>query len=354
MSAQRPLVAVAVALVLVMTAALAWFVYNTPASIWGDDAVTKIDPIPGGDETLDVTVEQGQSAADIGAELESEGIIRSARLFEVLVGLTGVQDSLEAGDYEFEKGMTAIEAVHRIAEGRTASRRVTIPEGRRVEEVAVLLEFEGIVPAQDFMAALDKARYDYPFLQQVPGEDLLGFVFPAGYEFRREATAEEVVDTMLRGFQTNVADALQLEGQELSLYEVVTLASIVEREAQVAEERATIASVFLNRLRVGIALQADPTVQFAVSQDPASREQFGFWKQGVTFDDLEIDSPYNTYVYPGLPPGPIANPGFASIEAVVRPEETNYLFFVSRNDGTHVFAETLEEHLRNVEIYQPE
>jgi UPF0755 protein len=157
---------------------------------------------------------------------------------------------------------------------------------------------------------------------------------------------------MLRGFQDNVADRVQLEGQSMSLFDVVTLASIVEREAAVPEERGIIASVFLNRLRLGIALQADPTVQYAVASDPASVELYGWWKKELTLDDLKIDSPYNTYLYPGLPPGPIANPGLASIEAVVQPPATNFLFFVAKNDGTHVFAETLEEHLRNVEQYQ--
>jgi len=133
---------------------------------------------------------------------------------------------------------------------------------------------------------------------------------------------------------------------------VVTLASIVEREAVEPSERPIIASVFLNRLRAGIALQADPTVQYAVGQNNPSVAKYGYWKKDLTLDDLQVDSPYNTYVHPGLPPGPIANPGLASINAVVRPASTNYLYFVAKNDGTHVFAETLEEHLRNVEQYQ--
>ena len=197
-----------------------------------------------------------------------------------------------------------------------------------------------------------KSRYGTPFLQQVPSDSLDGFLFPASYEFSRSVTAQQVVETMLKGFQDNVADKVQLEGQDLSLEQVVTLASIVEREAVEPSERPIIASVFLNRLRAGIALQADPTVQYAVAQSNASVAQYGYWKKELTLDDLQIDSPYNTYVRPGLPPGPIANPGLASINAVIRPARTNYLFFVAKNDGTHVFAETLEEHLRNVEQYQ--
>jgi UPF0755 protein len=133
---------------------------------------------------------------------------------------------------------------------------------------------------------------------------------------------------------------------------VITLASIVEREAVVASERPLIAAVFLNRLRAGIPLQADPTVQYAIAADPASVATYGWWKKELTLDDLKVDHPYNTYVHAGLPPGPIASPGLDAVEAVVRPASTNYLFFVSRNDGTHVFAETLEEHERNVAQYQ--
>ena len=146
---------------------------------------------------------------------------------------------------------------------------------------------------------------------------------------------------------------MQLEGQDLTLEQVVTLASIVEREAQKPSERPIIASVFLNRLKAGIPLQADPTVQYAVANgSAASVQQYTYWKKELTVDDLKLDSPYNTYVNAGLPPGPIANPGLASIQAVVRPATTDYLFFVAKGDGSHVFAETLEEHLRNVEKYR--
>ncbi|HEY8173922.1 MAG TPA: endolytic transglycosylase MltG [Dehalococcoidia bacterium] len=352
MTAYRVVVALFAVVTLALTGPLAWVVYNTPGSVFDDQSDAPMQPLPQTGESIELTIEKGESAADIGAELQSRGIIRSGRLFEVLVGLTGVQNSLEAGDYEFERNMTAIEAVHRIAEGRTASRQLTIPEGRRIEEVGETLDNGGIVKKQQFLDALDKTRYSEPFLAQVPAASLEGFVYPAGYEFNRDAGAAEIVDTMLRGFQDNVADRVQLEGQSMSLFDVVTLASIVEREAAVPEERGIIASVFLNRLRLGIALQADPTVQYAVADDPASVELYGWWKKELTLDDLKIDSPYNTYLYPGLPPGPIANPGLASIEAVVQPPATNFLFFVAKNDGTHVFAETLEEHLRNVEQYQ--
>jgi UPF0755 protein len=348
------IVAAAVAVfALALTAGLAWFMIGTPGSVFTEEAEYRIAASGASGPPVIVTVKQGESAKTIGAALEQKGVIRSRRLFEIMVGLTGVQNSLEAGDYEFDPGTPVIEVVHRIAQGKTASRDVVIPEGRRVEEVGEILEKAGVVGKQAFLNALVKSQYSEPFLRQVGASSLEGFVFPAKYEFHRGARPAEVVDTLLQGFQANVADKVQLEGQDLTLEQVVTLASVVEREAQTPSERPIIASVFLNRLKAGIPLQADPTVQYAVaSNDAASVQQYTYWKKELTVDDLKLDSPYNTYVHSGLPPGPIANPGLASIQAVVRPASTNYLFFEARGDGTHVFAETLEEHLRNVEKYR--
>lgn len=349
---QRAVGVVAAVFALALSAGLAWYVAQTPGSVFSDEPEHVIPAPAAQGKTVLITVKKGESAKSIGDTLQEQGIIRSSRLFEVLVGITGVQDSLEAGDYEFDPGLPAIEVVRRIAEGRTASREVLIPEGRRVEEVADILDRGGVVKKQDFLDALVRSRYTEPFLAQTDTTDLEGYVFPATYDFFRDEKPADVVDTFLKAFQANVADKLQLEGQDLTLDQVITLASIVEREAAVASERPVIASVYLNRMRLGIPLQADPTVQYALAQSAASVSQYGYWKTGLTLDDLKVDSPYNTYVHPGLPPGPIASPGFDSIEAVVRPARTNYLFFVAKNDGTHVFAETLEEHLRNVEKYQ--
>jgi UPF0755 protein len=341
------------ALAVALTVGVAWFVAQTPGSVFSNESEHTIAPFESSGSTTLITVKQGESAKSIGATLQQKGVVRSAKLFEVLVGVTGSQNSLQAGDYEFDPGLPAIEVVKRIAEGKTASRDVLIPEGRRLEEVGELLEKADVIGQQDFLAAL-KLRYDEPFLKQTSLASLEGFIFPATYSFNRKEKPEDVVDAMLRAFQQQVADKLQLEGQNLTLDQVMTLASIVEREAENPAERPLIASVYLNRMRLGIALQADPTVQYAVAESRASVDAYGYWKKELTLDDLKLNSPYNTYVNPGLPPGPIANPGLAAIQAVVRPASTNFLFFVAKNDGTgsHAFAETLEEHLRNVEKYQ--
>ncbi len=352
MNAYRVVGVLAGAFAVALTVGLAWFVMQTPGSVFTEENEHTIPPAATNGQTVLITVKKGETSSDIGADLQKQGVIRSKRLFEVLVGVTGVQNSLQAGDYEFDPGLPAVEVVRRIAEGRTASREVTIPEGLRAEEVGALLEKAGIVSQQSFMEALVRGRYDQPFLQQSTAAGLEGFIFPATYDFNKGTSAQDVVSRMLDAFQANVADKLQLEGQDLTLDQVVTLASIVEREAQVPSERPRIASVYLNRLRLGLQLQADPTVQYAVAQSADSVAQYGYWKKELTIDDLHLDSPYNTYVKAGLPPGPIANPGFDAIQAVVRPEQTNYLFFVAKGDGSHVFAETLEEHLRNVEKYR--
>jgi UPF0755 protein len=350
------LLAVAAGVVVIAAAAATgWFVYRTPETAFDEsEAPRDVAPLAGDGEPVLITVESGASAKDIGGALAAKGVIRSGRLFEVLVGLTGVQGSLEAGDYEFDRGIPAIEVVHRIAEGRTASRRVTLLEGSRSEEMGQVLEDTGIVTRQAFLDAIAAGGYNEPFLAEIGTDRLEGFLFPSTYEFNRETDAGQVVATMLRAFQETIVDALPFQDQELSLFEAITLASIVEREAVVAEERPLIAAVFLNRLRIGLPLQADPTVQYALTLVPGHVEQFGYWKRDLTLEDLPYDSPYNTYVYPGLPPGPIANPGLDAIRAVVSPAETEFLFFVAKGDdsGEHVFAETLEEHLQNVAEHQ--
>jgi UPF0755 protein len=269
----------------------------------------------------------------------------------VLASLMGVGDHLAPGDYEFEKGTTALSAVQRISQGITASRIVTIPEGLRAEEIGALLEDRGVVSAAAFRSALGE-QYDEPFLAALGTRGLEGVLFPATYGFVRDVTPHAAVDQLLQAYQERYQDEIRpllpSAPNGLTLLQVMTLASIVEREARVPAERPVIASVFLNRLNAGIPLQADPTVQYALGSDPASVSRFGYWKQELSLADLDVDSPYNTYANVGLPPGPIANPGLDSIRAVLAPAGTNYLFFVARPDGSHAFAETLEEHRQNV------
>jgi UPF0755 protein len=310
---------------------------------------------------IEVTVDVGMSPEEIGEALEDAGVITSATQFNILVGLLGYNGLLQAGDYEFQPRMPALEALYRIRNGETSTRSVTVREGWRLSEIADAVAEQGI-PRDEFLDAASRAR-DYAlsssrpdglaFLQSAPrNASLEGYLYPATYSIRRSDTARTLIAKMLQAFENNVTVDTRPSVDGLSFHQVVTLASIVEREAVVPEERPIIAQVFLTRLRRGIPLEADPTVQFAVADDPASVTEFGYWKRELTVTDLEIDSEYNTYVEKGLPPGPIASPRLESIEAVVRPATTNYLYFVAKGDGSHAFATTLQEHLDNIERYR--
>lgn len=350
MSSHRAVPAVVALGVVVLVGVGVWLLSGTPGALVNEEP-PHLGPTsqPGG-ETVIIPVPDGASAREIGEELEDAGVIQSARLFRVLASLMGVGDDMVAGDYEFERGETALTAIRRISQGVTAPMVITIPEGLRADEIGDLLESRGIVSADDLRRALGDI-YEATFLSELPADAALeGFLFPATYGFSRDTSGHEVVQKLLNAFDQRYRETIlpSLSTGEVELYEAVILASIVEREAQVAEERPIIAGVFLNRLDLGLPLQADPTVQYALGSDTTSVQDFGYWKADLTLADLELDSPYNTYVNVGLPPGPIASPGLDSIMAALEPAETNYLFFVARPDGSHVFAETLEEHNRNV------
>lgn len=333
-----------------------WLLSATPGSVLDDEPGRFGPTLQPDEQTVIVTVADGDGASDIGERLENAGVIQSRRLFVVLTALMSVGGDLEAGDYEFRLGDTALSAVRRISQGRTAIFGVTVPEGRRLEEIAQIMEQEGIVAAEEFLAALD-GEFQANFLERLPeGASLEGFLFPATYNFPLDITPHDVVQRMLTAFDERLQQEIQepLESSTLTLFEAVTLASIVEREAVVPEERSLIAGVFHNRLDAGLALDADPTVQYAVAADPASVEEFGYWKQELTAADLALDSPYNTYVFPGLPPGPIANPGLDSILAAIQPVTSEYIYFVACQDGSgrHLFAETLDEQIANIAIVE--
>jgi UPF0755 protein len=340
---------IAAAGIALVTAVASFLILRTPDAILKDEP-DRLGPARPAGEFIVVTVEEGEGAERIAAKLEDAGVIESASLFETLAGLLGLSDGLQAGDYEFREGETAIVALRRISQGVTSSLVVNVPEGLRQEEIGELLERSEVVAAAEFQRALSDV-YEASFLDELPpGTPLQGFLFPATYGFSREATGHEVVQQMVDAFEERYVAEIQprLGTAGISLREAITLAAIVEREAVVPEDRPLVASVFLNRLATGINLQADPTVQYAIASSPASVAQYGWWKRELAASDLQYDSPYNTYVNAGLPPGPIANPGLDSILAVLEPADTNYLFFVAGPDGKHVFAETFEEHEQNV------
>ena len=351
----RFLPVLAAVLALGMAAATAWTILGSP------DLVDEVPPAPvptpsASPKPVSVSVEQGQGVIEIGEALEDAGVIDSAIQFRVLVALLGYDKMLQAGDYEFEPDMPALQVVYRMRRGIVSPNFVTVVEGWRLEEIAGALDERGIISREEFLEAAVAGNFDFDFLIRLgPETSLEGYLLPATYFYRRSDAAEDVIQQMLEAMDKGFTKELRSEALDagLTMHGVLTLASIIEREAKVAAERPIMAQVFLKRLRLAIALEADPTVQYAVAEDPASVEEFGYWKTELTKDDLGVDSLYNTYRYSGLPPGPIAAPRLESILAVIRPADTNYLFFVAKPNGSHAFAETFEEHQRNIEEFLP-
>ena len=302
-----------------------------------------------------VEIPPGSGADAIAAQLVADGVLSEAVRFRTLLGYSGVGPQLLAGRYAFQPGTPALEVIRQLRLGLTDDVLLVVPEGLRVEEVGALVVASGVASRDAWEAAL-LLRAE-AFLRERPeGAILTGYLFPASYPLRDETTAAALLDAMLAAFDEALSPALAAEvvSSGMTLHEVLTLAAIVEREAVLRDEQPIVASVFLNRLAEGIKLDADPTVQFAITQGLEDEPPEGWWKRELTLDDLAFESPYNTYVTAGLPPGPIASPGLDAIRAVLRPAETSFLFFVATGDGSgsHAFAETLEEHEANVARYR--
>jgi UPF0755 protein len=292
-----------------------------------------------------VTIDQGSSVAAMGRRLAEAGVVRDARSFQIAARMKGAEKRLQAGEYRFEKEATPLEIVDRIARGDVFVRPITFPEGRTLAEMAVIFEERQFGAAADF---LEPARDETRIAALDPeASDLEGYLFPSTYRLPRSASARALVGLMVQSFEKAFDADLRAAATAMgmSVREAVTMASLVEEEAQKPEERPVISAVYHNRLKIGMGLQCDATVIYAL-------QRAGRWNGNITKADLSIDSPYNTYRYRGLPPGPIANPGRASLEAAVKPASVPYLYYVSRNDGSHAFATTLDEHNRNVQQYQ--
>ena len=314
----------------------------------------EIEAPPGTDATpIPFTIQEGETGSTIAARLERQGVINDAELFRLLLRYWGVDQSLEAGDYSLRRNMPMSEVVSQLQHGRLSAKTITIREGLRAEEVAHLLAVEGLADQEEFIGLVRDDAFNYDFLRDRPDtapKTLEGFLFPDTYQFAVNISTTALIDTMLQNFDRRVTIEMRQQALDsgLTLFQALTLASIVEREAVVAEERPIIASVYLNRLRRGIYLEADPTVQYAKGYDAQNDR----WWPALTLEELRtVDSSFNTFIHPGLPPGPICSPGLASIEAVLNPAQTEYLFFLAKGDGTHAFATTYEEHLENQRKY---
>jgi UPF0755 protein len=292
-----------------------------------------------------VELPAGTSVSGMAQRLADAGVVSDPMTFRIAARLSGADRQLQAGEYRFSEPMSAFQVVTKIAEGDVFTRPITFPEGLTIKEMAVVFEKGGLGSASAFEKAATNTTLAAGF---DPGaRSLEGYLFPSTYAIGRQGGADATVRAMVEAFDRAFDPELRAEAaaRGMSVREVVTLASLIEKETAQAAERPIVSGVYHNRLKRRIPLQCDPTVVYALMRA-------GTWTGNIRKQDLQIKSPFNTYVYPGLPPGPIASPGRASIDAAIHPADVPYLYFVSRNDGTHVFAETLAEHNRNVEQWQ--
>jgi UPF0755 protein len=321
-------------LVVVCAGAGAWFYFNIDRPYKGYAEAEQFVEIP-----------QGAGSATIARRLADAGVVQDVSRFRIALWVTGQGRRLQAGEYRFDRAMSPREVIDKIARGDVFVTPLTFREGLTIRQMGALYEGKGFGDAREFIAAASRADLIHDL--DPAAKDLEGYLFPDTYTLPRRATADQLVTRMVGGFRKaltpEIVDAASAKG--LSLRQLVTLASIVEKETGNKDERPLVAAVYANRLKIGMGLQCDPTVIYAL-------ERAGRYDGNLTREDLQFDSPYNTYRYAGLPPGPIAAPGRASLAAAASPAPVPYLYFVSKNDGSHAFAETLDEHNRNVQRYQ--
>ena len=324
-----------IALVLVVAVAAAW----VAASLY-----LPYQAFPAGGVYVDIP--RGSSQRSIARILADQGVVRSRWIFEALCR-RHPGHALEAGEYFFDHAVTPFQVYDALANGRVYVRELLIPEGYSMFDIADLVAREGFTTRDDFLAAASDPTAVRDLAPHAVS--LEGFLFPATYEFPRHPTGQEMTAAMVKRFREEWA-ILPAQGENgrdpsLSVAQTVTLASLVERETPKRDERPLVAGVFSNRLRQGIPLQCDPTVVYAL-------ELAGKYSGTLDAANLRVESPFNTYRHAGLPPGPIANPGDASLRAARAPEETPYFYFVADTEGGHFFSKTLAEHNRNVTLYR--
>lgn len=298
--------------------------------LWWNQAVKPANPI---DKTPVIfTIKRGEDARSIAERLRKQGLIRSSVAFFLLARFGGTADNIQAGEFRLNPSMELSTLAQELTHG-TTDVWITIPEGFRNEEIALKLAKDLSIPEKEFLRIARE-----------------GYMFPDTYQIPKEASAGAIVNIFLTNFNKKVTLDLKEETKkkDISLDELITVSSLVEREARLAEDRPLTASVILNRLKIGMKLDIDATIQYALGYQP---DQKTWWKKNLTEEDLEINSPYNTYKNPGLPPTPICNPGLAVIEAVIEAPETDYIYYLSDKSGKTHFAKTIEEHNDNISKY---
>lgn len=302
-----------------------------------------INTTPSVTEEIRIDIPKGSGLSGISQKLMQAGVIANDKLFVLYIMKEGWQDQLKAGEYRFEKGSTMADVVRKIVNGDVELHKVTIPEGLTVREIARLLDEKGVITESDFI----EQTQNETLVKELLGPDvtsLEGYLFPETYSYSGSLTAEQLIHLMVERYKA-VYESLSEQRKSVPLTdnEILTLASIVEKETGASFERPLISAVFQNRIRIGMKLDSDPTVIYGMGEN---------FDGNLSRVDLKRYTDYNTYVIKGLPPGPIANPGKDSILAVLNPADVKYLYFVSKGDGTHHFSNSFREHQNAVNKYQ--
>lgn len=314
--------------------------------LWYDGRLTQPLDVNGAQQTFTIGI--GESVDSVASHLEAVGLIRDGEAFRSYLIYSGLDTSIQAGDYELSTAMSVLDIAHELQDATPEEVTFVVLPGWRAEEIAASLATSGLqITGDEFLSAVKTPPGQYDFLSGASTVE--GFLYPDSYIFSRNISApEEMIAAMVRNFASHLTSELEngFERQGLTVYQAVTLASMVEREAVQDDERALIASVYLNRIKTGMKLDADPTVQYAIGYNILQQT---WWTNPLSLLDLQVNSVYNTYIYEGLPPSPIANPSLDALRAVAFPAETPYLFFRAKCDGSgfHEFSETFDEHLQN-------
>lgn len=292
-----------------------------------------------------VSIKSGMTADTIGNLLYEQGLIKNVLAFRIVSKIHGLDSKLKAGDYSFTKDMSVMQIVDKLARGETAQKQITIPEGYTVDQIALLIKEKQLGDPDKFKKlAKNFIPYSYMTANSSTVYPVEGYIFPDTYEIGSGASEEDILTMMVTEFDKRFSQEMRERAEQIGLSnrEVIILASLVEKEARIDSDRPIIAGVFLNRLKHNMPLQSCATIQYIL----------GYPKPELSIQDTEIDSVYNTYQHSGLPPGPIANPGLASINAVLYSTDTDYLYFVADKQGHHHFSKTYEEHLTAIEQVQ--
>lgn len=287
------------------------------------------------------TVDKDQTGAEIGDMLYDKGIISSPTMFRLALRLTGSMDKLQQGYYQIPQNASLRDVIKLLQKGKLQAIKVTIPEGYTIQQIADELEKDGLGSKVAFLeAAKTYVPYQYMYGPSKVDYRVEGFLFPNTYEIPVDSKPQDILKQMAGELNKQLTPAMrqQIEAKHMTIFEFITLASLVEKEAKFDEDRPIIAAVFMKRLQIGMPLQSCASIQYIL----------GYPKPHLSIEDTELPSPYNTYIHKGLPPGPIANPGMKSMEAVLNAPSTDYLFFVADKEGRHHFTKTYEEHLQVV------